>query len=86
MSPARRRAVLATRPALPTWLAIAALLAPVPAIVARLGQPAHLIFEGTYAVDPFALVVKLIAIAGAVVALLATQERVAGSVHAPTQS
>jgi NADH-quinone oxidoreductase subunit N len=72
------------RPSLTTWLAVGALLAPVPAIVAKFAEPAHLIFEGTYAVDPLALVVKLIVIAGAAVTLLATRERFAGSPHATT--
>lgn len=75
----RRRA-----PDLTHWVAVAGLLAPVPAIVAKFADSAHLIFGGTYAVDPFALLVKLIAIAGGVLTLLATRERLAGATHAPT--
>lgn len=71
-------------PGLTHWLAIGGVLAPVPAVVVKLADPPHLIFEGTYAVDQFALVVKLIAIAGAVLTLLATRERLAGAIHAPT--
>lgn len=75
----RRRA-----PSLTTWLGVAGLLGAGALTVPKLGGPAHRIFEGTYAVDPFALFAKLFVIAAAIAVLLAARDRLAGSRHAVT--
>lgn len=71
-------------PSLTTWLAVAGLLGAAAITVPKLGGPAHRIFEGTYAVDPFAIFAKLFVIAAGIAVLLAARDRLAGSTHAVT--
>lgn len=71
-------------PSLTTWLGIAGLLGAAALTIPKLGEPAHRIFGGTYAVDPFALFLKLFVVAAGLAVLLASRDRLAGSAHAAT--
>lgn len=71
-------------PSLTTWLGIAGLLGAAALTIPKLGGPAHRIFDGTYAVDPFALFLKLFVVAAGIAVLLATRDSLAGSAHAVT--
>lgn len=64
-----------------TWLALLALVAAGGASVPLLGVPPHATFDGTYAVDPFAVFFKLIAIVTTALVLLATHGHFRGRAH-----
>lgn len=70
--PERRRSLI-------TWLALAALAAAGVAAMPLLGGPARDTFDGTYAVDPFAAFIKLVAIVATMLVLLTTRAHFRGS-------
>ena len=63
---------------LTTWLTLLGLLAAGAVTVSMLRQPAQAVFDETYAVDPFALYFKLVALAATGLTLLATLGRYHG--------
>lgn len=70
-----------------TWLALLALLLAAAASLPLLAVPPRAVFGGSYAVDPFAVYFKLVAIAATTLVLLATRESFRGEPHgasAPT--
>lgn len=64
-----------------TWLALLALLGAAAASVALLGEAPHAVFDGTYAIDPFAVFFKLIALATTALVILATHDHFRGHPH-----
>lgn len=72
--PARRKHVA-------TWLAVAGLAVAVVPSAMMLRWPSRAVFHETYAVDPFAVYFKLVALAATIVVLLATVSRFAGRAH-----
>ncbi len=74
LSPARK--------GIATWVALAGLAAAMIASARMLSWPARPIFLETYAVDPLAVYLKLVAIAATALVLLATPSHFAGRPHA----
>jgi len=67
-----------------TWGAIASLVVTLVLTAPQFGAPPQRIFDGTYAIDPLALFVKVFIIAAAILTLLATRDRFRGATHAAT--
>lgn len=72
--PARRKGAA-------TWLALAILVAAAASSVALLGRAPHAVFDGTYAVDPFAVYFKLLAVTTTALVLLVTRDHFRGRPH-----
>lgn len=66
---------------LSTWLALAALAASAIASISLMRQPPQSVFDGAYAVDPFALFFKFVALATTAIVLLATRDFFRGKRH-----
>ena len=64
-----------------TWLALLAIIAAAAASVPLLWAAPHAVFDGTYAIDPFAVFFKLVALATTALVLLATHDRFRGRPH-----
>ena len=64
-----------------TWLALLALLAAAAASVSLLDEIPHAVFDGTYAIDPFAGFFKLIAITTTALVILTTHDHFRGRPH-----